>query len=90
MSQERSPATLSADMIRRAVEILKQPPSAPLDQVVVPRGLWEQIISRFETAQKEPQSFVNMRIAYRGFSYGMGSEHGIDSLRRAINERGDY
>lgn len=53
MKSSASPATLSADMIRRAVEILKQPPSAPLDQVVVPRGLWEQIINRLETAASE-------------------------------------
>ena len=30
------------------------------------------------------QSFINSRISYRGFSYGMGSQDGIDSLRNAI------
>ena len=40
-------------------------------------------------ASKQPESFVNMRISYRGFSYGMGSEDGIRSLRRAIEEKGD-
>jgi hypothetical protein len=37
----------------------------------------------------EERSFINSRITYRGFGYGMGSQWGIDSLQQAINKRGD-
>jgi hypothetical protein len=39
--------------------------------------------------QKEERSFINSRITYKGFGYGMGSQWGIDSLQQAINKRGD-
>ena len=45
---------------------------------------------RAEIADKRRRTFVGSRITYRGFGYGMGSQEGIDSLRRAINEHNDY
>lgn len=44
---------------------------------------------RRELAQEKHRSFQDSRISYRGFSYGVGSQWGIDSLRRAI-ERNDH
>lgn len=67
-------------------------PEIPYDMVRVAEAFIAKPRSVFApsaTPQKEPQSFVNMRIAYRGFSYGMGSEWGISSLRQAIEEHGD-
>lgn len=43
---------------------------------------------RRELAEEKRRSFQGSRISYRGFSYGVGSEHGIDSLRRAIEGNG--
>ena len=45
---------------------------------------------RSELAEEKHRSFQDSRISYRGFSYGVGSQWGIDSLRRAIerNEHG--
>lgn len=36
------------------------------------------------------RTMVDSRISYRGFSYGMGSQGGIDSLRKAIEQNGDF
>lgn len=44
---------------------------------------------RREVAEEKRRSFQDSRISYRGFSYGVGSQWGIDSLRRAI-ERNDH
>lgn len=41
-----------------------------------------------ELADEKRRSFQGSRISYRGFSYGVGSQHGIDSLRRAIEDNG--
>lgn len=41
-----------------------------------------------ERGERVEQHFVNMRISYAGFSYGMGSEDGISGLRRAIERNG--
>lgn len=43
---------------------------------------------RRELTEEKRRSFQGSRITYRGFSYGVGSEHGIDSLRRAIEGNG--
>lgn len=37
-----------------------------------------------ELEQERRRSFQDARISYRGFSYGVSSQNGIDSLRRAI------
>ena len=36
------------------------------------------------------RNMVDSRISYHGFSYGMGSQWGIDSLRKAIEQNGDF
>jgi len=36
------------------------------------------------------RSFIDSRISYRGFCYGVGSQFGIDSLRQAIDRNEDY
>lgn len=46
----------------------------------------ENVRLRRELKEAQQRSFVQGRISYRGFSYGVGSQWGIDSLRRAIEE----
>ncbi len=36
------------------------------------------------------RSMVEGRISYRGYSYGMGSQSGIDDLRKAIERDKNY
>lgn len=45
---------------------------------------------RRELTEEKRRSFQDGRITYKGFDYGVGSQWGIDSLRRAIegNEHG--
>lgn len=43
---------------------------------------------RKELAQEKRRSFQDGRITYKGFNYGVGSQWGIDSLRRAIEGNG--
>lgn len=43
---------------------------------------------RRELEEERRRSFQDGRISYRGFSYGVGSQWGIDSLRQAIRENG--
>lgn len=47
------------------------------------------IDAREELKAERERSFQAGRIAYRGFSYGVGSQWGIDSLRDAIRRNGD-
>ena len=41
-----------------------------------------------ELAEAGRRAFQESRICYRGFSYGVGSQSGIDSLRSAISRNG--
>lgn len=51
--------------------------------------LWAEVERlRAELKQADHRSFQAGRICYRGFSYGVGSQVGIDSLRRAIEGNG--
>lgn len=43
---------------------------------------------RRDLAQEKRRSFQDGRITYKGFNYGVGSQWGIDSLRRAIEGNG--
>lgn len=43
---------------------------------------------RDELKEAQRRSFQDGRICYRGFSYGVGSQWGIDSLRSAIRGNG--
>lgn len=43
---------------------------------------------RAELKQAQHRSFQDGRISYKGFNYGVGSQWGIDSLRRAIEGNG--
>ena len=43
---------------------------------------------RADLAAEKGRSFQDARISYMGFSYGVGSQWGIDSLRSAISKNG--
>lgn len=43
---------------------------------------------RRELTEEKRRSFQDCRITYKGFNYGVGSQWGIDSLRRAIEGNG--
>lgn len=43
---------------------------------------------RAQLKQAQHRSFQDGRISYKGFGYGVGSQWGIDSLRRAIEGNG--
>lgn len=84
-----------AQAARIADRLLDEPNADPDDDVrVLARqfGRSQEEIERLrrELADEKRRSFQDGRISYRGFSYGMGSQWGIDCLRRAIerNERG--
>jgi hypothetical protein len=48
----------------------------------------ERLRDAVETVRR--QTRMDMSISYMGFRYGVGSQFGIDSLRRAINENKHY
>lgn len=43
---------------------------------------------RRDVDEAKQRSFCDGRISYRGFSYGVGSQWGIDSLKSAIKRNG--
>lgn len=57
--------------------------ASDFDAVVEQR---DRLLVELEEAKR--RSFQDSRICYRGFSYGVGSQWGIDSLRSAIKENG--
>lgn len=40
--------------------------------------------------RERQRTYSEERISYMGFSYGMGAQWGVDSLRRAINANKHY
>jgi hypothetical protein len=48
----------------------------------------EELRAEIKALHQERRSFQAGRISYRGFSYGVGSQWGIDSLRQAIEGNG--